>query len=188
MQNTVVFSELSESKLVGTNLIHDMEDKLWIIHDYLKATLDLQKSYANLKGKDIEFAVGDQVFLKVSPWKKVLQFDRKGKLSPRFIKPYEIIERIGRVAYRLVLPPKLKKIHNIFHILMLRRYRSDPTYVITPCEVEIQPNLSYSEEAVKILARKVKELRNKRMSLVKDLWNRHGVEEATWETEESMKS
>ncbi|KAA3466277.1 Retrovirus-related Pol polyprotein from transposon 17.6 [Gossypium australe] len=130
------WSELSESKLVGTDLIREMEDKSGIIRDYLKVELDHQKSYVDLKRKDIEFVVDDQVFLKVSLWKKVLRFGRTGKLSPRFIRPYEIIERIGRVAYRLVLPPKLEKIHNIFHTLMSRQYRLDPTYVIT-CEVEI---------------------------------------------------
>ncbi|KAG8478614.1 hypothetical protein CXB51_028428 [Gossypium anomalum] len=96
----------------------------------LKAASDRQKSYADLKRKDIKFEIGDKVFLKVSPWKKVLRFGRKGKLSSRFIRPYEIIERIGPVAYRLLLPPELAKIHNVFHVSMLRRYRSNPSHVI----------------------------------------------------------
>ncbi|KAG8474413.1 hypothetical protein CXB51_033837 [Gossypium anomalum] len=128
-----------------------------------------------------------KVFLKVSPWKKVLRFGRKGKLSPRFIGPYEIIERIGPVAYRLALPPELDRIHNVFHVSMLRRYRSDPSHVISPTEVEIQPDMTYSEEPVKILARETKGLRNKKRNLVKVLWQKHGIEEATWEPEETMK-
>ena len=80
----------------------------------------------------MEFQVGDKVFLKVSPWKKVLRFGRKGKLSPRFIGPYEIIEKVGPVAYRLALPPELEKIHDVFHVSMLRRYRSDPSHIISP--------------------------------------------------------
>ena len=131
--------------------------------------------------------MGDKVFLKVSPWKKVLRFGRKGKLSPRFIGPYEIIERIGPVAYRLALPPELDRIHNVFHVSMLRRYRSDPSHVISPTEVEIQPATTYSEESVKILARETKELRNKKINLVKVLWQKHGIEEATWEPEEVMR-
>ena len=127
------------------------------------------------------------MFLKVSPWKKVLRFGRKGKLSPRFIGPYEVSERVGPVAYRLILPPELEKIHNVFHVSMLRRYRSDSSHVITPPEIEIQPNLSYEEEPVRILMREVKELRNKKIPLLKVLWHKHGIEEATWELEDSMK-
>ena len=127
------------------------------------------------------------MFLKVSPWKKILRFGRKGKLSPRFIGPYEISERVGPVAYRLILPPELEKIHDVFHVSMLRRYRSDPSHIISLSEVEIQVDMSYEEEPMRILAREVKELRNKRVPLVKVLWLKHGIEEATWETESSMK-
>ncbi|KAA3470026.1 DNA/RNA polymerases superfamily protein [Gossypium australe] len=90
-----------------------------------------------LQFEDIEFRIRDKVFLKVSSWNKILRFGRKGKLSPRFIEPYEIIERIRAVSYRLSLPSELEKIHNVFHVLMLRRYRSDPSHVISPTEVEI---------------------------------------------------
>ncbi|XP_052484848.1 uncharacterized protein LOC128039948 [Gossypium raimondii] len=173
------WSELSESKLVGVDLIRETEEKVKIIRDSLKATSDRQKSYANLKRRDIEFNVDDHVFLKVSSWKKVLRFGRKGKLSPRFIGSYEIIERIGLVAYRLALPPELEKIHNVFHVSMLKWYRLDRSHVIPHAEIEIQSDMTYSEEPVKILARKVKELRNKRAPLVKVLWHRHGMEEAT---------
>ncbi|KAG8489264.1 hypothetical protein CXB51_017314 [Gossypium anomalum] len=131
------WTELSESKIFGVDLIKDAEQKIKIIRESLKAASDRQKSYADLKRKDIEYQVGDKVFLKVSPWKKVLRFGRKGKLSPRFIGPYEISERIRPVAYRLILPPELEKIHNVFHVSMLRRYRSDPSHIINPLEIEI---------------------------------------------------
>ncbi|XP_012448721.1 uncharacterized protein LOC105771884 [Gossypium raimondii] len=103
----------------------------------LKATSDRQKSYADLKRREIEFDVGDQVFLKVSSWKKVLRFGRKGKLSPRFIEPYEIVERIGSMAYRLALPPELEKIPNVFHASMLKWYKLDPLHVIPYSEIEL---------------------------------------------------
>ena len=154
-----------------------------MIRDSLKAASDRQKSYADLKRKEIEFQVGDKVFLKVSPWKKILRFGRKGKLCPRFIGPYEVIERIGPVAYRLALPIELERIHNVFHVSMLRRYRSDASHVIPPTEVEIRLDMTYDEEPIKILAREVKQLRNKGIALVKVLWQKHGVEEATWEPE-----
>ena len=113
------WTELSEKKIHGVYLVRETEEKVKVILDSLKTTSNHQKSYADLKRKEIEFQVGDKVFLKVSPWKKVLRFGRKGKLSPRFIGPYEIIERIGLVAYRLALPPELDRIHNIFHVSML---------------------------------------------------------------------
>ncbi|KAG8474747.1 hypothetical protein CXB51_031285 [Gossypium anomalum] len=168
-------------------VIQETEEKVKIIRDCLKAASDRQKSYADLKRKGIEYQVGDKVFLKVSPWKKVLRFGKKGKLSPRFIGPFEVIERVGPLAYRLALPIELEKIHNVFHVSMLRRYRSDPSHVISQTEVEIQPDMTYGEEPVKILAREVKQLRNKSIVLVKVLWNRHGVDEATWEPEEAMR-
>ncbi|KAG8501112.1 hypothetical protein CXB51_003183 [Gossypium anomalum] len=175
------WTELSESKIFRVDLIKDAEQKVKIIRESLKAASDRQKSYVDLKRKDIEYQVGDKVFLKVSPWKNVLRFGRKGKLSPRFIGPYEISKRIGLVAYRLILPPELEKIHNVFHVSMLRRYRSDPSHIINPTEVEIQSDLSYEEEPIRILAHEVKELRNKKVPLVKVLWLKHRMEEATWE-------
>ena len=78
----------------------------------------------------MEFEVGDKVFLKVSPWKKILRFGRKGKLSPRFIDPYEILERVGPVAYRLTLPLELAKLHDVFHVSMLRRYCFDTSHIL----------------------------------------------------------
>ncbi|KAK5777712.1 hypothetical protein PVK06_045679 [Gossypium arboreum] len=154
----------------------------------LKAAFDRQKSYIDLKRQDIEYLVGDKVFLNVSPWKKVLRFFRKGKLSPCYIGPYEIVERIRPVAYRLALPLELQKIHDVFHVSILRRYRSDPSHVISIEDIEIQPDLSYEEEPIEILAREIKELRNKRVPLVKVLWKSHKMEEATWEPKETMRA
>ena len=116
-----------------------------------------------------------------------MRFGKKGKLSPRFIGPYEVIEKVGPVAYRLALPPDLEKIHNVFHVSMLRRYRSDPSHVVSSETIELRPDLTYEEEPVKILAREVKELRNKKIPLVKVLWRNHKTEEATWESEETMR-
>ncbi|KAA3473812.1 DNA/RNA polymerases superfamily protein [Gossypium australe] len=136
---------------------------------------------------DGSIVIGEKVFLKVSSWKKILCFGCKGKLSPHFIGPHEIIERIGLVAYRLALPTELEKIHNVFHVSMLHRYTSDPSHVISPSEIEIQPDMTYNKEPIRILARDVKELRNKRIALVKVLLQRQGIEEATWKPEEAMR-
>ncbi|KAK5771653.1 hypothetical protein PVK06_047884 [Gossypium arboreum] len=114
------WTELKESHIHRVDLIKETEEKVKVIRDRLKAASDRKKSYADLKRNEIEFQVGDRVFLKVSPWKKVLIFGRKGKLSPRFIRLYEITKRVGPLAYRLALPLELEKIHDVFHVSMLR--------------------------------------------------------------------
>ena len=114
---------MSEYKLIWPNIVKDIEDKVQIIWQRLKSASDRHKSYADLKRKDIEYEVSDKVFLKVSPWRKVLRFGKKGKLNPKFIGPYEVLERVGPIAYRLALLPELAKLHDVFHVSMLRRYR-----------------------------------------------------------------
>ena len=100
--------------------------------------------------------MGDKVFLKVSPWRKVLRFGKKGKLSPRFIGPSEILERVRPVAYRFTLPPELANLHNVFHLSMLRRYKSDESHVLSVQKMQVLPDLSYNEEPKAILAQEVK--------------------------------
>ena len=127
------------------------------------------------------------VFLRISPWKGVLRFGKRRNLSPRYIGPYKIVERVGKVAYRLELPSYLDRIHDVFHVSMLRKYIPNPSHVLTEQPVEIQENLTYEEEPVQILDRREQVLRNKTIPLVKVLWRSHTVEEATWEHEEQMK-
>ena len=115
-----------------------------------------------------------------------MRFGKNGKLSPRFIGPYEVMEKEGLVANRLALPPDLEKIHNFFHISMLRRYQSDPSHVVSSKTIELRPDLTYEEESVEILAREVKELWNKRIPLVKVLWRNHKTEEITCKSEDTM--
>ncbi|KAL4377816.1 hypothetical protein GQ457_02G025970 [Hibiscus cannabinus] len=143
---------------------------------------------ADMKRRDIRYEFGDKVFLKVSPWKKVLRFGKRGKLSPHYIDLFEVIEKVGSMASRLALPPDFDKIHNGFHVSMLRRYRSDPSHVLEPEEVELDSNLLYKEELVQNFDREVKRLRNKNVSLVKALWINHRVDEATWESEETLRT
>ena len=147
-----------------------------------------QKSYADTRRRDLKFEVGDKVFLKVSPMKGVMRFGKKGKLSPRFVGPFEVLERIGVVAYRLALPPSLSAVHNVFHVSMLRKYISDPSHVLNYEPLQLNQDLTYEEKPVRILDTKEKELRNKRIPLVKVLWKNHSTEEATWEREEEIRS
>ena len=178
---------LSEKKIICPDLIQETKEKVKMIREILKVATDRQKSYAVMKRKDVRYEIGEKVFLKVSPWKKVMRFGRKGKLSLRFIGPYEVIEKVGPVAYRLALPPELENIHNVFHVSMFRRYRSNPSHVVCSETIELRPDLMYEEEPVKILAREVKELQNKQIPLVKVMWRNHKTEEATWEREEVMR-
>ena len=105
--------------------------------------------------------------------------ERKEKLSLRFIRPYEILERIGLVAYRLALPLELAKSHNVFHVLMLRRYRYDGSHILLVQDIQVQSGFTFDEEPKTILNREVKQLRNKQVPLIKVFWQHHGMEEAT---------
>ncbi|KAA0061188.1 pol protein [Cucumis melo var. makuwa] len=131
---------------------------------------------------------GIKVFLKVAPMKGVLRFERRGKLSPRFVGSFEILQQIGPVAYRLVLPPSLSAVHDMFHVSMLRKYVTDPSHVVDYEPLEIDENLSYAEQPVEVLAREMKMLRNREIPLVNVLWWNHRVEEATWEREDDMRA
>ena len=128
------------------------------------------------------------MFLCVSPWRGILRFGKKGKLSPRYIGPYEILERVGPLTYRLALPPDLSQIHNVFHVSMLHRYKSDPSHVIQDEPIEISDNLSYVEEPIEIVDYKESELRNRKIPMGKVLWKNHSKREATWETEQHMRN
>ncbi|XXG82457.1 hypothetical protein AAC387_Pa10g0403 [Persea americana] len=158
-----------------------------LIRQRLRVAQSRQKSYADVRRRDLEFAAGDKVFLKVSPTKGVMRFGNKGKLSPRFVGPFEILERIGDMAYRLALPPQLVDVHDVFHVSMLRKYEPDPSHVLSFEELTLEKNLTYEEIPMQILDRQEKVLRNKRINLVKVLWRNHSMEEATWESEEDMK-
>ena len=159
-------NETGERKLLGPEIVQTTVDKVNVIRARLKAAQDRQKSYADKRRKDLEFEVEDRVFLKLSPWKGVVRF---GKLSPRYIGPFEIVERIGPVAYRLDLLEELSRVHNVFHISMQRKYISNPSHVLETPEIELRDDLSYEEQPVQILGREEKELRNKTISLVKVL-------------------
>ncbi|KAM6541942.1 hypothetical protein CsatB_006389 [Cannabis sativa] len=140
-----------------------------------------------LAGKAKDFSISDNGMLLFKA-RGIRRFGKKGKLSPRFIGPFEILEKVGQVAYRLALPPSLSAVHNVFHVSMLRKYVSDPMHVLSYEVLELQPDLSYDEQPVQILDKKEKVLRTKTISLVKVLWRNSKVEEATWELESDMRA
>ena len=158
-----------------------------VVRDNLKIARDRQKSYADNRRRDLQFEIGDRVFLKISPWKCVLRFGKQGKLSPRFIGPYEIVSKVGPVAYRLKLTPELSRIHDTFHVSMLRKYIPDLSHVLKEQPVQLKENLTYEETPVQIVDRKEQVLRSKVIPLVKVLWKNHEMEAATWEPEVQMR-
>ena len=129
---------------------------------------------------------GEQVLLKVSPMKGVMRFGKRGKLSPRYIGPFEVLKRVGEVAYELALPPGLSGVHPVFHVSMLKRYHGDGNYIIRWDSVLLDENLSYEEEPVAILDREVRKLRSREIASIKVQWKNRPVEEATWEKEADM--
>ena len=143
-----------------------------------------QKSYADVRRRSLEFETGDLVFLKVAPMKGVWRFGRTGKLSPKFIGPFEILERVCPVAYKLALPIAHLRVHDAFHVSILRKYITNPIHVIDYEPLQLNEDLCYKEKPVRILAREVKTLRNRSIAFVKVLWQNHHSKEATWERED----
>nr|GFA68754.1 hypothetical protein [Tanacetum cinerariifolium] len=141
-----------------------------------------------LKDAHTQFQPGDRVFLKVSPAHGVRCFSIKGNLSPRFIGPFEILDRVSEVLYRLALPPQLSHVHNVFHVSLLRGYKYHPFHVILYPLDQIRANLSYVKEPEAILDHQDRVMRNKTIPFVRILWRNYPEREATWETEESIQT
>ncbi|GJY30770.1 putative reverse transcriptase domain-containing protein, partial [Tanacetum coccineum] len=147
-----------------------------------------QKSYADVRRKPMEFDVGDMVMLKVSPWKGVIHFGKRGKLSPRYVGPFKIINRIGPVAYKLELPDELCRIHKTFHVSNLKKCLADENLIIPLKEIQLDDKLHFIEESVEIMDREVKQLKQSRIPIVKVRWNSQRGPEFTWEREDYFKS
>ena len=150
-RSPLCWTEVGESSITGPDLIRDTSEKVSLIRQRLLTAQSRQKSYEDVRRRPLEFEVGDHVFLKVMPKKGVVMFDKHGKLSPRFIGPLEILERIGVVAYRLVLPPSMKGVHEVFHVSMLRKYTPDPTHVVDWGQIEVGTDRTFKEGLVCIL-------------------------------------
>ena len=173
---------------MGLELVRETTEKVALIRQRLLTAQSRQKSYADRRRRPLEFEVGDHVFLKVTPRRGVTRFGRGGKLAPRFIGPFDVIERIGEVAYRLALPPQIAGVHDVFHVSMLRKYEPDPSHVISWAELSIDSDASYEEAPVQILDTREQVLRGRTIPLIKVQWQHHGIEECTWEREADMRA
>ncbi|GKE31286.1 putative reverse transcriptase domain-containing protein [Tanacetum coccineum] len=159
-RSPVCWTEVGEAQILGPELIQETTEKIIQIKQRMQAARDRQKSYADLKRKPMEFQVGDKVMLKVSPWKGVVRFGKRGKLNPRYVGPFKVLEKVGEVAYKLELPEELSRVHNTFILV---------------------------EEPVEIMDREVKRLKRSRIPLVKVRWNSKRGPEFTWEREDQFK-
>ncbi|GJX06116.1 putative reverse transcriptase domain-containing protein [Tanacetum coccineum] len=185
---TVLWAEIGDIRLIGSDLVQESTDKVVVIRDRLKAARDCQKSYVDNRRKPLEFQVGDHVMLKVSPWKGVVRFGKKGKLAPIFVGPFEILERIGPVAYRLRLLEELSSVHDKFHVSNLKKCLADENLQVLLDEIKVDKTLHFVEEPLEIMDRRVKTLKRSKIPIVKVRWNSEREPEFTWEREDHMKA
>ncbi|GJW87008.1 putative reverse transcriptase domain-containing protein [Tanacetum coccineum] len=174
-------------KLTGLEIVHETTEKIIQIKKRIQAARDRQKSYADRRRKPLEFEVGDKVMLKVSPWKGVIRFGKRGKLNPRYIGPFKILAKVGTLAYRLEIPEQLSRVHSTFHVSNLKKCFVDKPLAIPLDEIQIDDKLNFIEEPVKIMDREVKRLKQSRIPIVKVRWNSRRGPEFTWEREDQMK-
>ncbi|GFS36587.1 hypothetical protein Acr_00g0046810 [Actinidia rufa] len=166
-RSPICWTEVGERQMLGPEIVQLTTDKIKVIQQRLQTAQSRQKSYANVRRRDLEFGEGDHVFLKISPSKGINRFGKRGKLKPRYIGPFEILQRIGTVAYCIALPPELSHVHDVFHVLMLRKYVHDPTHVINHYPLDVKEDLSYVEKPIEIIDRRDQVLRNKVIPLVR---------------------
>ncbi|GJR25747.1 putative reverse transcriptase domain-containing protein [Tanacetum coccineum] len=186
-RSLVLWAEIEESSLTGLELVQETTDKVVLVKENPKPTRDRQKSYVDYRCKPLEFEVGDRVLLKVTPWKGVVCFGKKGKLAPRYVGSFEILERIGLVAYRLRLLEELNSVYDTFHVLNLKKCLADANLHMPLDEIKVDKTLRFVEEPVEIMDREIKKLKRRKIALVKVRWNSKHGPEFTWEHEDQMR-
>ncbi|WVZ64005.1 hypothetical protein U9M48_013591, partial [Paspalum notatum var. saurae] len=175
------WNQIGEKQVFGPGIIEDAEQQLRVVQENLKIAQSRQKSYADNRRRELNFKVEDFVYLKVSPMRGVRRFNMKGKLAPRYIGPFKVLERKGEVAYRLELPPSLSGVHDVFHVSQLKK-RASPLE-----DLNVQEDLTYTERPVKILETSERITRNKRIKMCRVQWSYHTKKEATWEREDEVR-
>nr|GEV02948.1 putative reverse transcriptase domain-containing protein [Tanacetum cinerariifolium] len=183
----IAWTEVGEGKLLGPEVVQETTDKIVQIKERLQVARDHQKSYADNRRKPLEFSVGDKVLLKVSTRKGVVRFGKRSKLSPRYVGPFKIADRIGPVAYWLRLPQELVGVHDTFHVSNLKKCLADVNLHVPLDEVKVDDKLQFVKEPIEILERGVKNLKQRWIPIVKVRWNSRRGPEFTWEREDEMK-
>ncbi|GKC70841.1 putative reverse transcriptase domain-containing protein [Tanacetum coccineum] len=186
-RSPVCWTKVGEAQILSPELIQETAEKIVQIKQRMQAARDRQKSYADLKRKPMEFQVGDKAMLKVSPWKGVVHFGKRGKLNPRYAGPFKVLEKVGEVAYKLELPKELSIVHNTFHVSNLKKCHADEPLAVPLDGLHLDDKLHFVKELVKIVSREVKRLKRSRIPLVKVRWNSKRGLEFTWEREDQFK-
>ncbi|GJS38201.1 reverse transcriptase domain-containing protein [Tanacetum coccineum] len=186
-RSPVCWAEVRDAQLTGPVIIHETTEKIVQIKSRIQVARDRQKSYANIRRKPMVFQVGDRVMLKVSPWKGVVRFGKRGKLNPRYVGPFKVIERVGTVAYKLELPQQLSRVHNTFHVSNLKKCLSDESLVIPLEELRVDDKLHFVEEPIEVMDHKIKQLKRSRILIIKVRWNSKRCPKFTWEREDQFK-
>jgi hypothetical protein len=182
------WNEAGERKVFGPDILQEVERQVRMVRENLRVAQSRQKSYADHRRRELSFEVGDFVYLKVSPMRGVRHFKVQGKLTPRFIGPFKILEKRGEVAYQLELPSQLSDVHDVFHVSQLKKCLQVPEEQLPMQDLDAKEDLSYQEYPIKILETSERVMRNKRIKMCKVQWSHHTVEEATWEREEELKA
>nr|GFB37604.1 putative reverse transcriptase domain-containing protein [Tanacetum cinerariifolium] len=185
-RSPVCWTEVGEAQILGPELIQETTEKIIQIKQRMQAARDRQKSYAELKCKPMEFQVRDKFMLKVSPWKGVVRFGKRGKLNPRYVGPFKVLERVGDVAYKLDLLEELSRVHNTFHVSNLKKCYADEPLAVPLDGLHMDDKLHFVEEPVEIINCEVKRLKRSRIPLVKVRWNSKRGLEFTWEREDQF--
>ncbi|GJZ85387.1 putative reverse transcriptase domain-containing protein [Tanacetum coccineum] len=180
------YAEVGDAQLTSPEFIHKTIEKIVQIKQRIQAARDRQKSYADVRRKPLEFQVGDRVMLKVSSWKWVVRFGKRGKLNPRYIRPFKVLTKVGTIAYRLELPQQLSRVNSTFHVSNLKKCLSDEPLAVPLDEIHINDKLRFVEEPVEIMDREVKRLKQSRIPVIKVRWNSRRGPEFTWEREDQF--
>ncbi|GJW70953.1 putative reverse transcriptase domain-containing protein [Tanacetum coccineum] len=166
-RSPVCWAEVGDIQLTDPEIVHETTKKIIQIKSRIQAARDRQKSYADVRHKPLEFQVNDKVMLKVSPWKGVIHFGKRGKLNPRNIEPFKVLAKVGTVTYRLKLPQQLSRVHSMFHVSNLKKCLSDESLVIPLDEIQIDDKHHFVEEPVEIMDHEVKRLKQSRIPIIK---------------------
>ena len=187
----MLWDGVGDRQLFGPDLIKESEEKVKLIRDRLKVAQYRHKSYVDTKCKEVVYEIGDRVYLRVSPLRGVKRFGVKGKLAPRFVGPYKVLERMGEVSYKLELPEGLSGVHDVFHVSQLKKCHAEmadiPLRDTVPLEaIQLDSDLTYEEKSVKILEFVSRVTRSKVIKFWEVQWSHHTEDEATWEREEDL--